>query len=213
MGELVSIKGTRQGLVIMVDANADYEQVKDYLHKKMQSAKGFFRGARFSLVPGENVSESQKAELQQICSQYGLIHDEKVKLPSFEQSSPKTNENRINYDKETFTKRPGEKTLLVRRTLRSGQSIQYDGNVVILGDVNAGSEVIAGGSIMVLGRINGVVHAGATGDTSAYVVACKLCPSQLRIASAIATSPDDEPEYPEIARLKDNQIIVSRYKP
>ncbi len=211
MGELVSIKGTRQGLIILFDSDADYEQIKDYLHKKMKSAKGFFNGAKFSLATGVNVTENQKSELEKICSEYGLIHDDNIKLPSFNKQASKDNLPTIS--KTKHHSRSGEKTLLIRRTLRSGQSIQYDGNVVVLGDVNAGSEIIAEGSIIVMGRLSGLIHAGATGNTQACVIANRLCPTQMRIGTAITTSPDEEPEYPEIARLVDNQIQVTKYIP
>lgn len=85
--------------------------------------------------------------------------------------------------------------------------------MVVLGDVHAGAEIIAVGSIMILGRCSGVVHAGATGDMKARVIANRLCPTQLRIGSAIVRSPDDEPQYPEIAQVQDNQIMVEKYLP
>ena len=71
-------------------------------------------------------------------------------------------------------------TILVQRTLRSGQSIRYGGNVVIIGDVNPGAEVTATGNIMVMGALRGVVHAGAGGDEKAVIMAFRLEPTQLR---------------------------------
>ncbi len=104
-----------------------------------------------------------------------------------------------------------DNTILVQRTLRSGQSIQYDGNVVILGDVNPGSEVVATGSIIVMGALRGVVHAGASGDESVLVLAFRLQPTQLRIANHITRPPDNEPvdsDYPEMARIRDGVVTI-----
>jgi len=104
-----------------------------------------------------------------------------------------------------------ENTILVQRTLRSGQSIQYNGNVVILGDVNPGSEVVATGNVIVMGALRGVVHAGAAGDESAVVIAFKLQPTQLRIANHITRPPDDEKDWvnqPEVARIKDGVVTI-----
>ncbi|WP_031514546.1 septum site-determining protein MinC [Desulfofalx alkaliphila] len=212
MGEPVTIKGTRQGLVILYDSNADFEEIKDSLHRKMASAKGFFKGAKFSLHNEKNLLENQKNELENICIQYGLVlSEEQVVLPRGNKTVP-TNDNMPQHTKKSSSPPGDQKTLLIKRTLRSGQSIQYDGHVVVMGDVHAGAEIIATGYILVIGRCSGVVHAGVSGDLNAQVIAGKLCPTQLRIGSAIVTSPEEEPQYPEVAKLKNGQIIVERIK-
>lgn len=107
-----------------------------------------------------------------------------------------------------------ENTILVQRTLRSGQSISSDGNVVILGDVNPGAEVMATGDVIVMGSLRGVVHAGATGNNTAVVVALKLQPTQLRIANHITRPPDQEvltPVSPEIASIKDGVVTIEAF--
>jgi len=108
-----------------------------------------------------------------------------------------------------------EKTILVQRTLRSGQSIHYDGNVVILGDVNPGAEVAATGNIIVMGALRGVVHAGAGGDENAIVMAFHLQPTQLRIADHITRPPDNDaiyPDYPEMARIKGGVVTIESFQ-
>lgn len=106
-------------------------------------------------------------------------------------------------------------TLYFRGTVRSGQSLEYAGNIVILGDVNAGAYVIASGDIVVLGRLNGVVHAGAEGEERAVIVAVEFSPSQLRIAHYIGRSPDEapppktgRPRHTEKASIKDEGIVI-----
>jgi septum site-determining protein MinC len=106
-------------------------------------------------------------------------------------------------------------TALVRRTLRSGQKFHFDGNVVVVGDVNPGAEIIASGHIIVIGALRGVVHAGAAGDERAAVLALKLQPTQLRIANHITRPPDgeyDDSEQPEIAHIKDNVVTIEIYQ-
>lgn len=107
-----------------------------------------------------------------------------------------------------------QNTILVQRTLRSGQNIFYDGNVVILGDVNPGAEVVASGNIIVMGVCRGVVHAGAAGDERSLVMAFKLQPTQLRIANHITRPPDEEvsePELPEVAKIKNGVVTIEAY--
>ncbi|MBO8137261.1 MAG: septum site-determining protein MinC [Desulfotomaculum sp.] len=107
-----------------------------------------------------------------------------------------------------------ENTILVQRTLRSGQSITYDGNIVVLGDVNPGAEIIATGDVIVMGSLRGVVHAGAAGNVRSVVVAFKLLPTQLRIANHITRAPDGEAadsDVPEIARIKNGVVTIEAF--
>ncbi|OPX87919.1 MAG: Septum site-determining protein MinC [Pelotomaculum sp. PtaB.Bin104] len=108
-----------------------------------------------------------------------------------------------------------ENTILVQRTLRSGQSIHYNGNVVVLGDVNPGAEIAATGNIIVMGSLRGVVHAGACGDEKAIILAFHLQPTQLRIANHITRPPDNEavdPEYPEMAHIKGGVVTIESFQ-
>ena len=72
-------------------------------------------------------------------------------------------------------------TLYIHRTLRSGQSISSDGNIVIIGDVNPGAEIIAKGDITVWGVLAGIAHAGSDGNTYSKIRALKLNAIQIRI--------------------------------
>ena len=82
----------------------------------------------------------------------------------------------------------GENAIFVQRTLRSGFKVSHHGHVIVLGDVNPGAEVIAGGSVIVWGRLRGVVHAGADGDENAVVCALEMMPTQLRIAGLVSVA-------------------------
>lgn len=101
--------------------------------------------------------------------------------------------------------------LAVRKNIRSGQKISYDGTLVIFGDVNAGAELEATGHILVLGALRGVAHAGCKGDKHAVIYANQLRSVQLRIADLIARAPDGENtkrNIPEIARIIDNYLVI-----
>ena len=108
-------------------------------------------------------------------------------------------------------------TTYVKQTLRSGQIVNYDGNVVIIGDCHPGSEVIASGDITVWGILSGIAHAGAKGNPRAKVRALKMNAIQLRIANHYARKPDGMntifPERtstftPEEARVINNEIVI-----
>ncbi|MCL2678137.1 MAG: septum site-determining protein MinC [Clostridiales bacterium] len=119
--------------------------------------------------------------------------------------------------KERELTESGGHTMLVQRTMRSGQNVNFDGNVVVLGDVNPGAEVIASGHVLVMGALRGVVHAGAGGFDGATITALELSPTQLRIASHITRPPDGEEAgegllAPETARIKDGSVIIEKYQ-
>jgi septum site-determining protein MinC len=102
-------------------------------------------------------------------------------------------------------------TLYHAATLRGGQVLHHTGNIVVVGDVNPGAELLATGDILVFGRLAGIAHAGAQGDDSARIYALDLAPTQLRIATSIAA--DAEPKrrstpVPEAAVARDGRIVV-----
>ena len=110
-------------------------------------------------------------------------------------------------------------TLYIQRTLRSGQSISSDGNIVIIGDANPGSEIIAKGDITVWGVLGGIAHAGSAGNQYAKIRALKMNAIQLRIADTFARRPDNinipyiqktDTFVPEEACIYKKQIIIHK---
>ena len=120
----------------------------------------------------------------------------------------------INKWSQNLTNKP---TILYEKSLRSGQNINFDGNVVVLGDVNPGAEIVAGGHILIMGALRGLVHAGANGDEDATITALNFCPTQVRIASHITRPPDGGADSgakpPEIARIRDDNVVIEEYQP
>lgn len=102
-----------------------------------------------------------------------------------------------------------------RGTLRSGDHLQSQGSVLLLGDVNPGARISAAGHVLVWGRLRGVAHAGVQGDRSAQIVALHLRPLQLRIADAVARGPADPPAdgQAEAAHLVDGEIRIDPASP
>ena len=107
-----------------------------------------------------------------------------------------------------------ETAFYFRGTVRSGQSLEFPGNIIILGDVNPGAYVVASGDIIVMGRLHGVVHAGAEGEERAVAIGMNFRPSQLRIAQYIGRPPDEGPRarkkrpQAEKAYIKDGAIVI-----
>ena len=101
------------------------------------------------------------------------------------------------------------KMTVINKTIRGGQEVRTESSVMICGNVNPGAQVIAGGSVDIRGTCRGMVHAGFYGDETAFVVADKLMPTQIRIANVIARSPDNikEAGMAERASIKNGYIV------
>jgi septum site-determining protein MinC len=114
---------------------------------------------------------------------------------------------------ETRNLRESDDTLFLRRTVRSGQAIHHHSNVVVLGDVNSGAEIIAAGDVIVWGVLRGMVHAGYPDNEAALVCALQLGPVQLRIAHLLSRPPEGfgmQPR-PEVASIRQGQIVVEAW--
>ena len=130
-------------------------------------------------------------------------------------------EAKLNPIPQTAANRPPSTpaVLMMKQTLRSGQSVTHRGHLVVIGDVNPGAELVADGDITVWGALRGMAHAGAGGNTNAEIRALKFEALQLRIAHAIARSPDRNKAAstvssgPETARIVDGKIRISGSEP
>jgi len=106
----------------------------------------------------------------------------------------------------------GPATLYHRGTVRGGQSLQQLGNIVVVGDVNPGAELVASGDILVFGALRGTAHAGAQGDAGARVAALELAATQLRIATYIAADDGKRKRHgPEVAFVQGEGIAIAPY--
>ena len=119
--------------------------------------------------------------------------------------------------REIFSEADGnDRTIMIAKTLRSGQTVVYDGNVVVLGDLNPGAEIIARGHVLVMGSLRGFVHAGSSGMRDATVTALDMNPTQIRICDYVTRPPDNEyvksENIAETARIKDGGIVIEAYR-
>ncbi len=214
---LVKVKGVRDGLLITL-ADGPWAEVRQALLALIREKQEFFRGARVALDVGHRAIRA--ADLGKLRDE---LADYEVTLWAVVSGSPKTQANAQALGLATRLSKPlprerlprarppslGEEALLVPRTLRSGMRVEYQGHVVVLGDVHPGAEIVATGHVIVWGRLKGTVHAGAQGNTEAVVCALDLAPTQLRIAEVIATAPPRRGRSrPEKARLQDGQVIA-----
>lgn len=206
-------KGGKDGVYILFDESVDFAEALDELRRRLGVYQRFFEGGRVWIDTGHRtLSPLEQRLVEEVISEFGMAAE--TVGPHGERGRRPRSVMPVLPGRKRLPDDP-ERTLLVRGTLRSGQSVEFDGNVVVLGDLNPGAMVRSTGDVIVLGRLRGVVHAGAEGNRNAQVWALRLEPTQLRIANLIARSPDDEhePSGPEVARIAGDWIQVEAYEP
>jgi septum site-determining protein MinC len=221
----VSIKGTSDGLIVSL-GEGDLASILDEFQDRLESQASFFLGGRVALcVEDRALTEEDLQTIGGIVEQAGVtlwavesVHPETMKAArelgletTLRPSLPDTASASAPEEPTAGEDMPG---IVVRRTLRSGQAIHHTGHITLIGDVNPGAELVAGGDIVVWGRLRGTAHAGAIGDDGAVICALRLAPSQIRIATHIARAPERSrpPKVPEMASIQDGGIVVEQWK-
>jgi septum site-determining protein MinC len=230
----IVIKGIRDGLSVTLPGDGAWNEALAALETRLTSSPAFFKGGRVVLGVGTRaLTEDDMRRARDVLAR----HDVTLLTIASDSAQTRATAALLGFDVPPQPQTParpaqprnwevvveGERQivpmpheelpdggLVVRRTLRSGQSLRHPGSIVVIGDVNPGAEIIAGGDILVWGRLRGTVHAGALGNDGAIVCALDLAPTQLRIGGHITRSPDDRRRKarPEAARVRDGHIIA-----
>ena len=203
----VVIKGNKSGIRIVLDDALPFPEILEEVGKKFKESSDFLGEAQVAVsFDGRKLTEEQEAillecikensKLQVVC----LIDEDKQREELFNQT--------LNEKLMAMNANSGQ---FFKGNLRSGQVLEFGTSVVILGDINAGAQVVSTGNVVILGALNGNVYAGASGRTNSFIFALKMNPLQIRIADVIARSSDektDPPKDPQIAYLENNTIYV-----
>lgn len=211
--KLVEFKGTKEGIVLQFKETSNFNDILESIRMKLNKTGQFFSGATIIGVEGEIKKEVDRYKLYQVLSDEFKLNvsslDKITKVDAVNKEEPEIHVPRS--DEECNINYNEYDTKIVKSTLRSGMGVEYDGNIIIIGDVNPGAEISAGGNVIVLGKLRGMVHAGKFGNKKTYIVAEKLVPTQLRIANIITRAPEEENLHdlkPEIACLKSGQMSI-----
>ncbi|WP_165423600.1 septum site-determining protein MinC [Ktedonosporobacter rubrisoli] len=220
----IAIKGTRSGLLLTLEPETPFGELLDALAERLSEAPTFFRGASLTLdTSRRSLRVSEQIQLENLLAHYQMSvqplekvtearRDAKKTITLPLESSPLTNPAReiVRMQRDP---RESDDTLFLRRTVRSGQAIHHHSNVVVLGDVNPGAEIVAGGDIVVWGVLRGMVHAGYPDHEDAVVCSLLLSPVQLRIAHLLSRPPEgfEAQPRPEVATIRHGQIVVETW--
>lgn len=223
--QLFIIKGLKSGPTFLFDDQAEFVDVIAAAEEELSRANGFFRDSPVILHFGSRLIHKQEWEcLKELLLRQGLLPRYAVAtrqdsreilykegLPVRDSLPPCNPDTR-----REEPAAPGGNALYLRRNLRSGQKQTFDSDVVLVGDINQGAEILAGGDVIVFGTARGMIHAGYPDNRAAVVIALNLTPLQLRIGPIIARAEDNPKrpsrvQQPEMAYINDEQIVILPY--
>lgn len=225
----IAIKGTRNGLLLTLEPGTPFGELLTALAQRLAEAPSFFRGASLSVdTTQRQLRVNERTQLEALLAHY------QMSITPISQSSDLAAPRRVSTqdlvqpvsrsasasgplslagEQVTRDLRESDDTLFLRRTIRSGQAIHHPSNIVVMGDVNPGAEIVAGRDIIVWGVLRGMVHAGYPDNEGAVVCSLLLAPVQLRIAHLLSRPPEglDVQPRPEVAAIRDGQIVVESW--
>ncbi len=202
----VVFKGTKDGITFRFQETSTFEEICRSLEAKIKESQKFFNQTKTAVAfQGRTFSAEEEDCLIDI-----ITYNTNIEL---------TFVHTQNEEVETLMEKmnqlidPTSMTKFHKGALRSGQKIEFDGNVVVFGDVNAGAEIKASGHVIVLGYLRGMAHAGIKGFLEATIYALYLAPIQLRIADLITYFPEEKKQgnkTAEYAFIQDGQVCVMK---
>ena len=197
----IKISQTQNKIIIKIDEHAEQIDILEDVTKKMKELKKMYKNEDTPIyVSGKVLKNKEIEEIQKI-----IKSEINVEI---EFDSPKV--LGLHGIKKAFEQEiNSSETKFYRGSLRSGKKIEYEGSIVIIGDVNGGAEVISGENIVVLGNLRGLAHAGAKGNKSAIIAAEAMDTAQIRIANIVKELEKEETERRHVyIYVKENEIII-----
>lgn len=173
----ININLKKEENIVKINPEAEYEEVISELKEKLPKLKNLYKEEKTPLyIKGKHFENEEMDEITEL-----IKEDLDVEIQF---DSPK--DMGIHVIKNTFEEDLSiSETKYIRGAVRSGTRIEFAKSLVIIGDVNAGAEIIAGGNIIVTGALRGLAHAGAKGNKKAIIAAHTLEAPQIRIANIL----------------------------
>ena len=203
MNNCINISIKKNQVAIKIDEEAEQKEIISSLKKKMLELKNLYKDDKTPiLITGKILKNKEMDEIQNIIKKFLDVE--------IEFDSPKV--LGLHGIKKTFYKEVAtSETKFHKGALRSGQRLEFEGSIVIIGDVNAGAEVIASENIVILGNLRGLAHAGAKGNKDAVIEASEIDAVQIRIADKVKEIERDESEIKKIktsAYINDKDELI-----
>lgn len=179
----VMIKGTKEGLTLYLDDACSFSELIQELRAKLS---GQYEGQEDRPVVTVYVQTGYRTlRPEQVEEVKSVVREQRHLVVGSIQSDCLTIEEANEWRRQN-------ELMCVTKIVRSGQVLRAPGDLLLVGDVNPGGEIAAGGNIFILGALRGIAHAGCEGNKSAVIAASFMKPSQLRIADYVNRAPDEE---------------------
>lgn len=225
MKQAVVIKGSMSnniyGLTVVLNPDVPFEELKEKVASKFKESSSFLKNTQMAVtLTGRPLEDWQEQELLDI-----MIDNSDIEVLYLVDSNEDKEalykervllEQKLEELKNTKIPEPVEnefkKEVFYRGTLRSGQVLESEGSIVVIGDVNPGASIMAGGNVVVLGTLKGVANAGILGNREAFVIALEMIPTQIRIADIVASCSKETLQahtgVPLMAFMKNEDICI-----
>ena len=206
------------GLTVVLNPDVPFDKLKEKVASKFKESSSFLKNTQMAVtLTGRQLEEWQEQELLDVMIENSNI--EVLYLVDSNEEKEALYKERVLLEQkldELKNIKPQEqespKEVFYRGTLRSGQVLESDGSVVVIGDVNPGASIMAGGNVIVLGTLKGVANAGILGNREAFVIALEMVPTQIRIADIVASCSNETLEshagVPLMAFMKNEDICI-----
>lgn len=209
------IKANRDGLMLVPNVQASFQSILDYVEDRLKTSRDFFSRSEMTLDLRERpLSSDEIAALYRLLADKAKVQIMEVMLTegvSFYLEPGKGMRPKPEKTARDALPSMEDAPVIVRSTCRSGTRVESPGDLVVLGDVNPGAELLAVGDVIVFGNLRGIAHAGAWGDRTARIWALSIEPSQIRIADLVAVPAKGERHTAkryEVAEIQQNRIEV-----
>ena len=211
MSKPVMLKSNKYGINLILDEHMDFEELLKCILDKFKESEGFFKNAKMAIsFEGRKLTQEEEFRIIETITDNTSVNI----ICILDNDALK--EELIRQKVERFEEEQAGKTgEFYKGTLRSGQVLDCESSIIILGDINPGAKVISKGNIVVLGALKGNAYAGANGNEQAFVAALVMDPIQIKIGDVIARSSDKgqakkkkTEDVPKIAYVEDGNIYI-----
>lgn len=209
MDNSVFIKGNnKSGIIVVLDSELSFDELKQHVARKFSDSAKFLGECKTAVAfKGRELTQEEEFELIDI-----IRCNSRLDVVCLTDGGAEGQKDHSEEKVETIMQNAGTNAKFYKGNLRSGQTVEMDCSVILIGDVNPGASVTSNGNIIILGTLKGNAIAGAAGNRNAFVMALEMCPMQIRIADIIARSPDnperDMSRETKIAFLEDGNIYI-----
>ena len=231
----VLIKGNKYGISVYLDPEEDFQKLLDEAAQKFRASAAFFKDATVVLnLEGralsteelkqlvETITENTELDIACLMSETEddmaaamkeALYKNRSREEKLREAEEQTKTTHLRTEVDSSTENSGGYGQFYKGTLRSGQVVESESSIIVMGDINPGAKVVARGNIVILGALKGYAYAGAGGNVHTFVAALEMSPMQIKIGDVLARNSDDKKtriklKGPHIAFVQEGSVYI-----